>query len=153
MRADRRKKFCAALRALILVAGVLAAGCMAKNAGYRPSMTRPRANVEKVGRRPPVVAIPQFDDAVALVGKLKYVEAEAKFRQLAAWYEAGGDKARAAECTFWVGFCLEKQRRVSDARAQYDKTTSKFPGTSAARMAARRRRQLPDPAPTNRGRS
>ena len=151
MRADRSKPCSLAVRAIAVAAGVVAAGCTAQNAGYRPSMTPARATVNKARQQPPAVAIPQFDDAVVLVGKLKYAEAEAKFRQLATWYEAGGDRTRAGECAFWVGFCLEKQRRVSDARAQYDETMSKFPGTSAARMAARRLRQLTDQAPANRG--
>ena len=142
MPADRNARFVAAvLRALAAGGALLAGGCMAQDVRPSPSWVASRA--EPPIRRPVApVAMPDFDEAVALVGDLKYVEAEKKFRQLAAWSDASGDAGRAAECVFWIGFCLEKQRRLPEARVQYDKAMREYPGTVAARMAAERLKRL-----------
>jgi len=85
---------------------------------------------------------PDIDAAVALASNLRYVEAEARFRQMGVWYAAAGQSDRAAECVFWTGFCLEKQGRIPEARTQYDKAMQKYPNTIASRMSAERLRRL-----------
>ncbi len=90
-----------------------------------------------------------IDEGVGLVGERRYAEAEMKFRRVEVWFQAEGDKARAAECLFWIGFCREKQGRTVEARGQYDKLIRDYPGTAAARQATERMGRLPaEPAPT-----
>jgi len=127
-------------RSVALASALLAGGCMAEYQGLPfPGSARQRSD-----QIPPPTALstPDFDEAVALASDLKYAEAELKFRQLAAWSEGAGYRDRAAECVFWIGFCLEKQGRLPEARAQYDKVMGGYPGTSAAGMAADRLKRL-----------
>jgi TolA-binding protein len=105
----------------------------------------------ELANRDIVPQMPDFEEAVALVSSLRYNEAEPKFRKLSFWYESAGDKERAAECVFWIGFCLEKRGKTAEARLQYDKAMRQFSGTSAARLSAERVRRLtaaPVAAPT-----
>ena len=88
-----------------------------------------------------------IDEGVVLIGERRYAEAEMKFRRVEVWFQAEGDKARTAECLFWIGFCREKQGRTAEARGQYDKLIRDYPGTGAARQATERRSRLPAPQP------
>ena len=86
--------------------------------------------------------MPDFDAAVALASELKYAEAEPKFHKCAVWYEASGERARVAECLFWIGFCMEKQGRTEEAAKQYGDLMRKYPDSAASRMAAGRLRRM-----------
>jgi tetratricopeptide (TPR) repeat protein len=79
-----------------------------------------------------------LDEAVAMVSQLRYGEAAEKFTMLAGRFETAGDQRRAAESTFWLGYCYEKLGRTKDAGDCYQKVLGKYPATPAAARAADR---------------
>ena len=83
-----------------------------------------------------------FNDAVSLVESLRYEEAAGKFRQVFDNFVSAGDRQRAAEALFWLGFCREKQRRPAEARAIYVRLSEEYAGTRAAQQAGERLSRL-----------
>lgn len=79
-----------------------------------------------------------LDKAVAMVARLDYNEASRKLEPLAAQYEAAGDAEHAAVATFWLGYCREKQGKMSEAGASYRKVLEKYPQTKVAPNAQER---------------
>jgi len=92
-----------------------------------------------------------IDDGVVLVGRRRYAEAEMKFSRAQVWFHAEGDKGRAAECLFWIGFCREKRGKAGEARKKYEQLIRDYRATPAARQAAERMRRLPAPQPPKAG--
>jgi tetratricopeptide (TPR) repeat protein len=86
-----------------------------------------------------------FEEGVSLASQLKYAEAEQKFSTVLGWYEAAGDRPRAAETKFWLAFCQEKQGRTAEAKGLYSHILRKYRDTPAARQAAERLNRLPAP--------
>jgi hypothetical protein len=86
----------------------------------------------------PTRADEALDEAVALVAKLEYANAEARLERLAETLDASGRRAQAAEARFWLGYCLEKRNRAAEAAAAYRHVVERYPETPAARQAAER---------------
>ena len=62
--------------------------------------------------------------------------------RLAAGYEGAQERARAAECVFWLGYCHEKLNRTEEALGEYRRVSSRCAGTAAARQAGERAARL-----------
>jgi len=150
MRADPRANVAACLRIAAAMAAVAQAVTSAGCAMESPGILMPRPAAMKAQPAPVArMSSKAIDEGVALIGERRYAEAEMKFRRVQVWFQAEGDKARTAECLFWIGFCREKQGRTAEAREQYDKLIRDYPGTGAARQASERMGRLPaEPAPT-----
>jgi tetratricopeptide (TPR) repeat protein len=84
-----------------------------------------------------------FEEGIALVAELKYAEAQEKFAQALTWYQASGDRPRAAETMFWQAFCHEKLNRTDQARELYGRVIRMYRGTPAASHASDRLARLP----------
>ena len=119
---------------ILLLLGTLAAGCSAMpNAGYesRSSRLARTAHVLEEARK-------GLDDAVALVAERQYDPAAEKLTGLIDDFKAADDKGGAAETTFWLAYCHEKQGHTGRAAALYNQVIHDFPGTPAARQATAR---------------
>ncbi len=118
---------------VVLVAASALAGC----AQYSPwSNARPR---------PVVVSqadLATFNDAISLTESLHYEAAAGKFQQVFDSFTIAGDRKRAAEAMFWLGFCREKQHRSVEARAIYLRLADEYAGTRAAHQADQRLSRL-----------
>ena len=98
-----RAAWCAGASLLAVVMG----GCMAMESQPSGSWLKTRYG-PPAGRRIVLVepAEPHaFEEGVELAAEHKYIEAEAKFAQVLSWSQAANDRPRAAEATFWLGFC------------------------------------------------
>jgi len=138
-----RAAWCAGASLLAVVMG----GCMAMESQPSGSWLKTRYG-PPAGRRIVLVepAEPHaFEEGVELAAEHKYIEAEAKFAQVLSWSQAANDRPRAAEATFWLGFCKEKQGRLAEARDRYRALVDEYPGTPAAAQADKRRAQLTGP--------
>ncbi len=82
--------------------------------------------------------VAQFDEAVAMVADLQYEAALPKLLTVGIELEAAGDRARAAEAMFWLGFCHEKLRHDQDAMDTYTRIIRDYPATTAAKEAGAR---------------
>ena len=125
--------------ALLLALAAGAGGCsMSQRSGsWLGAEPKPAAILVEVQDRA------AFEEGIALAADLKYAEAQAKFRQVLAWYRATNDRARTAETLFWLGYCCEKQGRSADARDAYVQLVREHPSLPAARQASARLRRLP----------
>jgi len=84
-----------------------------------------------------------MNQAVTLASDGRYEDAARMFAQRLQRFEtAGGDRAAAAEAMFWLAFCREKQGRLPEAAALYDRVATEFPDTRAAENALQRRQRL-----------
>ena len=83
-------------------------------------------------------ALAELDEAVALASELRYVQAEAKLKDLLAAFQSAQDHRRAGETMFWLGYCSEKQGRIDEARDFYDRLVKGYPDTQACRQARSR---------------
>lgn len=112
---------------------VLLAGCSAKNGwmlrGQEPPKPQSPVNEQ---------AVAEFSQAVDLAVKLQFIEAEAKFSQLLPIFQAAEDHNRAAECTFWIGYCEEKQNQPEQAQKFYQNVVENYSKTPAAGQASAR---------------
>lgn len=90
--------------------------------------------------------VDEFNQAVALVGRLQYRQATVKFKRVLVRFEAGRDAASAAETIFWLGYCYEKRDRLAEADAAYRKLLQEYPDTPAAKQARRRLAGISQPA-------
>ena len=83
-----------------------------------------------------------FNEGLALVADLRYSQARAKLLPLIDAFEAAGEPNRAAEATFWVGYCHEKQGQKDEAVDSYNSVVRTYPQTSASRQATERLSRL-----------
>ena len=79
-----------------------------------------------------------FNEALALVADLRYSQATAKLIPLIEAFELVGQQNRAAQATFWVGYCHEKQGQEDEAVDSYNRVVRTYPQTSASRQATER---------------
>ena len=88
----------------------------------------------------------EFQAAMALAAELRYEAAAEKFAALAEVYEGESpvNRSRAAECTFWLGYCREKLDAANEAMTAYRRVLERYPDLPAARQAERRLRALED---------
>ncbi len=84
----------------------------------------------------------EFNDGLALVADLRYSQARAKLLPLIKAFEDAGKRDRAAEATFWVGYCYEKQGQEDEAIDYYNRVVRTYPQTSASRQATERLSRL-----------
>jgi hypothetical protein len=84
-----------------------------------------------------------LDQATAEVLALRYTQAEMLLIPLPGVFVAGGDRVRAAESVFWLGYCCEQLGRTDQAEVRYLDVLRDFPRTPAARMARVRLQLLP----------
>jgi TolA-binding protein len=121
----------------LVVALALLAGCMSvrEPAQYDDARARAAAFIED-----------EFQAAMALAAELKYEAAGEKFAALAEAYEGENpvNRPRAAECTFWLGYCREKLDAANEAVTAYRRVLERYPDLPAARQAERRLRALED---------
>jgi len=87
-----------------------------------------------------------FEEAMALVGELKYDKAAGRFAPLEDPFAASGRLERAAQCLFWEGYCNEKLGRLSRAAEMYRQVLDRYADTRAAATTRRRLAQLAAPA-------
>ncbi len=122
---------------LLLCLTVLAGGCAARYADFEPRGARlyRARKVHKAHRR-------HLDAAIELVAELKYKEAAAKLTPMTATFAKAGDKPKAAEANFWLGYCREKLGNTEEAHKLYDLVARKYPDTPAARQAIARAARL-----------
>ncbi len=83
-----------------------------------------------------------FNEGLALVADLRYSQATAKLLPLIDAFEAAGEQNRAAEATFWVGYCYEKQGQDDEAADFYNRAVRVYPQTFASRQATERLSRL-----------
>jgi hypothetical protein len=120
---------------LFLCLAVLAGGCAAQHRFGPVASSRPAPRVVKK-------AAADLDAAVELVTELKYKEAAAKLGPLTTTFADARDKTRAAEATFWLGYCREKLGDADEARKAYELVAKKYPDTPAAGQAHARLTRL-----------
>ena len=125
---------CPSLLLLALVMG----GC---SAGYSPWQYNSKP--AKVATQADLAT---FNEAVSLVESQRYEAAAGKFHQVFDNFALAGDRQRAAESLFWIGFCREKQRRLDEARSIYLRLAEEYAGTRAAEEANKRRLRIPAPS-------
>ena len=89
------------------------------------------------------VAAKILDQATAEVLSLRYTQAEMLLIPLPGVFVAGGDRVRAAESVFWLGYCCEQLGRTGQAESRYLDVLRDFPKSPAARMARVRLQLLP----------
>ncbi len=139
---DKRIYFKVGLRPLgtwpsLLLLLLLLTGCSSANFGpWQGKDVRPR---------PVVVSqadLAMFNDAISLVESLRYEAAAGKFRQVFDNFVFAGDRSRAAESLFWLGFCREKQQQVAEAKAIYLRVAEEYSETRAAQQSDRRLSRL-----------
>lgn len=132
-----RNKFATFLGCTVVAACIaVCAGCSA-NGQYLSGDSPGSKVIHNPGR-----AIPEFNNAVAMIGDLKFAAAQARLEAVLPTLQQAGDKNRSAEATFWIGFCLEKQNRPQAAVEEYRKVPQDYPGTLAARAASMRLEML-----------
>ena len=122
---------------IVVVCLGASAGCSAFRMG---SATTPPPTPAAGGQ-----PLAEFNAAVALAAELQYKQANERFAAAIQGFESAGDDARAAEATFWMGYCYEKRDRPEDAAAFYKRVESRYPRSPAAEQARRRRDRLPKP--------
>ena len=76
-----------------------------------------------------------FTQALSLIAASKYAEAERSMQALLTPSRRGGSKNQAAEILFWVGYCLEKQGKLTQAEVYYRKVLKQYPSSKAAGQA------------------
>jgi len=118
----------------------LAVGALCGCAAMRdsPPQRRPSAYSSTVGPDAPTI-----NRAVTIASDGRYEDAARAFEELLQRLQtAGGDHAAAAEAMFWLAFCREKQGRLGEAAALYDRVAAEFPDALAAGNALQRRRRI-----------
>jgi hypothetical protein len=88
-------------------------------------------------------AVKILEQATAEVLALRYTQAEMLLIPLPGAFVAGGDRVRAADSIFWLGYCCEQLGRTDQAEMRYLDVLREFPRTPAARMARVRLQLLP----------
>ena len=126
------------LAAMTVISPLAMAGCMAAQ-GLLPPPTEPTPATRPVARE----FRADFDFAMAMVAQLRYAEAAESFLSLVGEFEKARNDTRAAEATFWLAYCREKQGRKAVARTLYKELVRKYPDTPASRNATDRLTRLP----------
>ena len=116
-----------------LTAAAALTGCNAKGEYSRDELP-PRATQRDVAT---------LEEAVALAMNFEYAIATGKLLQVAPRFEAAGDKRRAADSLFWLGFCHQKQGKSAEARQVYTTVVQKYPREQAAGKAREYLETLP----------
>lgn len=78
---------------------------------------------------------PTLDTAIEMILDGRYADASKLLEPLIVGYESAKDSHRAAESTFWLGYCKEKSGNSGDAAACYRRVIERYPQTDAARNA------------------
>lgn len=119
----------------LVLAAMAAGGCAAANALPGARLTSDMAGAER-----------EFEAAMALVANLRYEEASLAFAPLVERFESAetADRPRAAESTFWLGYCHEKLGAGAKAATSYRRVLERYPDLPAARQAEQRLRALED---------
>jgi tetratricopeptide (TPR) repeat protein len=125
-------------------AAALPAGCAAPSFGLFQDRPSAKVSVADSDRQ-------TFDEGVALASQLRYADAAEKFSRVLGRFSAVGDRTRAAETMFWLGFCHEKQGRVDQAKGFYNRLMDLYADTAAARQASKRMVRLTEAGPRGRG--
>ena len=136
---------CRAAQFVLIACVAGSAGCMAMPYGEVGPPSGTSAERARAALRARAQLVAEFDAAVALVAGLRFKQANEEFAELVQGFEAAGDDARAAEATFWMGYCYEKRDRPEDAAAFYKRVQSRYPRTPAARHAGLRLARLSKP--------
>ncbi len=118
---------------------LFAAGALGGCAAYGP-MNQATSADARIHRDEDLKA---FNEAVALTESLRYEEAAARFGQVFERLSNIGNRPKAAESLFWLGFCREKQGRLTEAGEIYRRVTQEYTSTTAAREAGERLSRLP----------
>ena len=124
---------------LLPLVAALAGGCA--NQPEWPAAWRRGPTTEPAAKRQDRAT---FEEAVALTANLCYDKAAEKFEEVLPRFEAGGDRKRASEAMFWLGYCREKQGRTDEARRLYRKLRLRYWRTPPAKQADRRLDALPE---------
>jgi len=117
-----------------MTAILTAAGC-ADVASYNAALLRPRGTAAENQAK--------LNEAVALIAQLRYEEAAAKLTPLIQTFSDAGDEDRAAEATFWLAYCYEKQGQTEKAARIYRHVIKRYPETSATTQANQRLALMP----------
>jgi hypothetical protein len=129
----------------VLAAALALAGCAKSEApeaeGEAPAGSQAADAISVV--RPDLLV---FDQAMGHLADLEYARAAALFEGLAGRFASVGDRRRAAESLFWLGYCREKRGDPTAAAALYERVRRDYPDTPAAAQADGRLRALA-PAP------
>ena len=83
-----------------------------------------------------------FNEALTLIAELRYSQARGKLLLLLETLGRTGERNRAAEATFWVGYCYEKEGQHDEAANFYNRVVRAYPGTSASHQATERLSRL-----------
>jgi TolA-binding protein len=132
------------LRLTVLAGACLVAGGCAAQQRFVPGL-RPAQSALGFEATVGEAATRDLTAAVALVADLRYREAQEKLAPLPRLFEAARDRDRAAQATFWLGYCLEKQGDPAGAARFYTAVTDQYASTPAAQQAAARLSQLVAP--------
>jgi len=97
------------------------------------------------GRQGPAQAEADLEEGVSLATKLNYAAAGARLHSALRQFEAVGDEHRAAEATFWLGYCSEKLGRPDAADTFYSRLLERYPTAATAEMALRGQAALGGP--------
>ncbi len=122
------------IRWLLTTLGATMFGCQFNMAQYE------RRSIDQVRERDREA----FNEAVARVAELRYDEAAESFARLIERFESVEDRARAAEAMFWLAYCHEKQGRIAEATALYNRLLQAHPRAPACRQAKQRLSLLPN---------
>jgi tetratricopeptide (TPR) repeat protein len=130
---------------LVLVVTACLAGCAAMHGAARQGPPGAyRAPLPAVdGQGPLGAGAGLFDEAVAEIARLEYAAAADKLTRALPAYERMGDRARAAETLFWLGYCHEKEQLTEEARRCYGRLVAEYPGSRAAEQARLRLGRMP----------
>lgn len=79
-----------------------------------------------------------LDQAVARTAEGSYRAATEMLAPLVERFAAAGDRRRAAEATYWLGYCTEKLGRSQRAAELYRRVVRQYGEQPAARHARRR---------------
>lgn len=110
------------------------AGCGSQGAPYLDVLAAEPADKAAAGAE----TLAEFNRALGLAADGRYAEADGIFEDVARRFDAVGDRAAAAEATFWVAYCREKQRRFAEASSVYRRVIGSYPRQPAADQARRR---------------
>ena len=79
-----------------------------------------------------------FNHAVQVASKGRYTEAAVLFEEVARQFKVAGDRKRAAEAVFWIGYCHEKSDRFIEAETYYRRVIETYPRQPAAAQSRQR---------------
>ncbi|MBS3734873.1 MAG: hypothetical protein KGY99_08085 [Phycisphaerae bacterium] len=137
------------VRGGLIAAWLLAAGCGAMN-DQRARWVGGKASDATTEAVPVAAQLPSVEDglrtpdqralnrAVALAAEGSYRAAAERLRPLTERFARTGDRRRAAEATYWSGYCAEKLGDADRAETLYHRVLRDYSEQPAARHAKRR---------------